>query len=76
MQQFVGDDGVEHAHAAFVEHAHDGLLLAEPAGGAPAELLVGQRQLEQAQVLHVALVVGDHAFLEPLAQAVLEEARP
>ena len=26
VQQVVGNDGVEHAHATFVEHAHDGLF--------------------------------------------------
>ena len=29
MQQFVGNDRVEHAHAAFVEDAHDELLVLE-----------------------------------------------
>ena len=46
VQQLVRDDRVEHAHAAFVEHAHDGLLLAEAAGGTAAELLIGPRQFE------------------------------
>ena len=41
-------------------------LLPELAGDAFAELLVRQRQLEQAQVLDVALVVGDHAFLRAI----------
>jgi hypothetical protein len=26
VEQLVGDDGVVHAHAAFVEDAHDGLV--------------------------------------------------
>ena len=34
MQQVVGHDGVEHAHAAFVEHAHDGFF-AEQLFGEP-----------------------------------------
>ena len=27
VEQIVGDDGVEHAHATFVEHAHDGFVV-------------------------------------------------
>ena len=38
LQQVVGDDGVEHAHAAFVEHAHDRLLAAQLLGQRLAEL--------------------------------------
>ena len=44
------------------------------AGEAFAELLVRQRQFEQAQILDVALVVSDHALGEPLAEAVSEES--
>ena len=28
MEQFIGNNGVEHAHAAFVKHAHDGFFVA------------------------------------------------
>ena len=45
MEQVVGDDRVEHAHAAFVEHAHDRLVAAQtsrqaelrPRRGSPSE---------------------------------------
>ena len=37
MQQFVGNDGIEHAHAPFVENAHDRLFALEfPANVCPA----------------------------------------
>ena len=39
MQQVVGHDRVEHSHAAFVEHAHDGLLANQLLGELPAKLL-------------------------------------
>ena len=32
MQQLIGDDGVEHPHAAFVEHAHDRLAFSKAPG--------------------------------------------
>ena len=73
VKQFVGNDGVEHAHATFVKHAHDGLLLLELARQALAELLVRRRKFQQTQIAHMALVVRDHALLQPLAQAVLEK---
>ena len=43
MQQFIGDDGVVHAHAAFVEDAHDGLVAPQFGGQARAGFLGARR---------------------------------
>ncbi len=37
VEEFVGDDGVEHSHAAFVEDAEDGFVFFEVAGEFLAE---------------------------------------
>jgi hypothetical protein len=46
MQQFIRDDGVVHAHAAFVEDAHDRFALPQFVCQATPELLGLGRQLE------------------------------
>ncbi len=53
MQQFVGDDRVEHAHAAFVEDAHDELLVLELLRERLAGLRGGGGHLHGLQRLHV-----------------------
>ena len=58
MQQLVGNDGVVHAHAAFVEHAQDGLVALQarrPASRRSASASAGNLELRQR--LHVAGVV-------------------
>ena len=74
VEQFVGNNRVKHSHAAFVEHAQDGLALPELAREPPAACFVGRRQLEQRQVPDMALIVGHLALAKPLPQAILEEA--
>jgi len=73
VQQVVGHDGVEHAHAALVEDAEDGFARAEPAGEVAPETLVAGWQLEQIKISHMGLVVRDDPGGEPLAQAVFEK---
>ena len=73
MQRMIGDDGVEHAHAALVEHAHDGLVLLQVLRQAFAKLLGLGRHFDLVQKLHVRQVVGHLAALQPLAQLACEE---
>ncbi len=49
-------------------------MLLELAGRAPAQLFIGRRQLDQAQVLDVALIMADRPFAQPLPQPALEKA--
>src|SRR6266487_682237 len=72
MKQLVRNDRVKHAHATFVEYAHDRFALPELAGDPPPKLLVGSRYFDQVQVLHVVLVMAEAPAVEPLAQAALE----
>ena len=44
VEQLVGDDRVEHPHAALVEDAHDRLLRAQLGGQALAELALACRR--------------------------------
>src|SRR5262249_50101990 len=73
MQQLVRDDCVEHAHATFIEDTQNRFVLFDLASSAAAQVLVGRRKLEQAEVAHMALIVGNGTAGEPLAQAALEE---
>ena len=61
IEEFVGDDGVEHAHAAFVEHTHDGFAFRELASHASAQFLIGGGERDALQVPDLALVVRDRA---------------
>src|SRR6266568_3925198 len=72
MKQLVRNDRVKHAHATFVENAHDRFALLKLAGDPPPKLLVGSREFDQVQILHVALIMTEVAAAEPLAQAPLE----
>ena len=65
MQQVVGNDCVEHTHAAFIKDAHQGLALLELASDAFAELQELARQLHFAQSHHMACVVVDAAAVQP-----------
>ena len=75
MQQFIGDDGVVHAHAAFVENAQDGLVAAQLPRQARAGLFGLRRQPERGERMHVAEVVAHGLAAEPLAQARQERLR-
>src|SRR6266550_2972069 len=72
IEKFVGDDGVEHAHAAFVEHTHNGLALLELAPDASAQFLIGGGERDALQVRDLAFIVRDRAGGQPLAQSALE----
>src|SRR6266568_3943954 len=72
MKQLVRNDRVKHAHATFVENAHDRFALLKLAGDPPPKLLLGCREFDQVQILHVALIMAEAAAVEPLAQAALE----
>ena len=41
IQQVVGNDGIEHSHAPFVEHAHDRLVALKLFSKALTQLLLG-----------------------------------
>ena len=73
MQEVVGDDGVKHAHAAFIEDAEDGFLRAEAAAEVAAEALVLGGEFQMGEIADVGLIVGNAVGFEPLAEAVLEE---
>ena len=73
VEQVVGDDGVEHAHAAFVKDAHNGFFALELFGECLSELRFGFGQAEGVGVAYMGGVVGDAAAGEPFAQAAFEE---
>ena len=73
MQQLIRNDGVVHAHAAFVENTQDGFVAAQLGGQACAGLLRAGRQLAGGQRAHVAGVVQDRLARQPAAQARQEE---
>ena len=73
MQQLVGDDRVEHAHAAFVEDAEDRLFLAQPRAEVAPDAFVFRGQLEPRKIAHVRLSCVTVPVREPFAQAGLEE---
>jgi len=73
VQKIVVDDGVHHAHAAFVEDAEDGLAALENLGEGDAKLTFGGGQFGYVERVNVAQVVVDPALANPLAQAVDEE---
>ncbi len=78
-EEFVGDDGVEHAHAAFVEDAHDGFFAAEVGGdflrhgaGAGGDFALCQRLDMGRFVLHDAgLEPGGEVFQKGLVSKIL-----
>ena len=62
VQQLVVDDGVVHAHAAFVEDAHDGLVLLQLGGqGAPQLRLRLAGSADRSRSRTWRRVVGDRA---------------
>jgi hypothetical protein len=69
MQQFIGNDGVEHAHATLVKHAHDRLVRFELSceGFAQAPGLAVGSGIDEGHDM-VGLVAAP-AGLEPMAQA-------
>ncbi len=73
MQQVIRHDGVEHAHAAFIEDTEDGLLMTKTAREVASGRVVVGGQLQHGKRADVALIMFDRAGAEPLAQAVFEE---
>ncbi len=69
IQQLVFEDGVIHAHAAFVEDAEDRLFLQELARQRLSLGALGLGQPARVQVADVAGVVRDDALADPLADA-------
>jgi hypothetical protein len=65
IEQMIGNDGVEHPHAALVEHPHDGLLTAKLIGQDGPQPPLGTRHLHLAQGDHVAPVMTQLARLQP-----------
>ena len=75
IEQLVVDDGVVHAHAAFVEDAHDGLAMPEIGGELGAELCAVGGQLAFVERVDVREIVRDLAGAEPFVESVLEKSR-
>ena len=61
----IGHNGVEHAHAAFVENAHDGFFALEAAGEGHANLFGFLRQLQCRKCLHMARIVDNGCAVQP-----------
>ena len=73
VQQFVGDDGVVHPHAALVEHAHDRLLAPEFFCKLPAGLARSGGHFQLVESANVRCVVFDFPLPHPIPQRALEE---
>ena len=72
VEQVVGDDGVEHAHATLVEHAHDGLVAPQLGGQRLAELAGVAGDFDFGERFDVIGLVRAFAGREPLAEFGLE----
>ncbi|MFM1942848.1 MAG: hypothetical protein RI897_1830 [Verrucomicrobiota bacterium] len=68
VEEFVGDDGIEHAHAAFVKDAEDGFFLLELAGESFAEFGWLRGELDFIERSDVIGGVLAGAFIEPLLE--------
>jgi len=73
VEQFVGNDGVVHPHAALVEHPHDRLLMAQFFGETAPEFFRRGGHLHFAEGPGVRGVVADLPLFEPGAEPVEEE---
>ena len=73
MQQLIRDDGVVHAHAAFVEDPQNGLVAPQFGCQAGAGLFRARRQLAGGKRAHVAGIVHHRLARQPAAQAREEE---
>ena len=72
VQQLVGDDGIEHAHATLVEDAHDGFFVLQLLGQRVGQLLFLAAHFHALQRGDVFLVVLEMAVLQPFFQGVAE----
>ena len=72
-EELVGDDGVIHAHAAFVEDAHDGFAGAEVGGDGGGGFGRGGGDLGFGEGSDVGRAVLEGAFGEPCFEAGKEE---
>ena len=68
IEQFVLDDGVVHAHAAFVEDAHDGFFAARVVRPGPCRVCFGAGDLDFLQRRDVLGRMLDFALVEPSVQ--------
>ena len=73
IEQIILDDGVIHAHAALIEDAEDCLARLEIAGQRRAQLPLRSRQSRQIEFVHMAQIMFDRMFLQPLPQTAAEE---
>src|ERR1035437_6220087 len=73
VEQLVVEEGVVHAHAAFVEDAQDRRRLHEVGGKLATEPGIRHRQLRRIEVANVGSVVDDRARPDPLADPVPRE---
>ncbi len=63
VEQFIRDDGIEHAHTAFVENSHDGFVRAEFARKFDADLCRARRDFRIGKRAHMRRIVRDLARL-------------
>ena len=68
VEQIVGNDRVEHAHATFVEHAHDGLVPLQRGGEGFAKFLRAHINFHLRQRCDVIGLVRTRTGLEPLTE--------
>jgi len=69
IQQLIVDDGVVHAHAAFIEDAENRLVLEEPCRELFPGALRGCGKRARVKVAHVREIVGDASLPDPFLQA-------
>src|ERR1700681_4502555 len=73
MQQLVGNDGVVHAHATFIEHAEDGFVALQMSRHFARGGLDVRRQLEILQGMNMASVVADRLAFKPTIESLEKE---
>ena len=76
VQQVVLDDGVVHAHAAFIEDAEDRFARPQIASEGRAQFPLRLRQAGELELVHVAQILIDRVFLSTIAAVRGERIHP
>src|SRR5271157_6592733 len=72
VEYLVGNNGVVHPHAAFIEYAQDGAFLQDRGCHVAARLFCGRSNLQRAEWVHLTLIVADGLPLQPALKPVEE----
>ena len=72
IEQFIGDDGVVHAHASLVEYPHDGFITFELAPKFSAQSFRGRRKLRRCERSNVAGIMDYRFAIQPAAKSLEE----